>query len=183
MRAAKSLRTVPVGLSKEEAWLVSVLVNIRRDQWRRVVIQQRSAQLLRVEVTPRASIAESALMTKQTVWRALDTLPPRRRAIVILHELEGLSLPAIASVLGVSGVTVRWHLSIAARLEAHSYAGYRSNKMKTLQELLREADPLGFEPGPSRASNVDLLGKQSSTPNPSRRSRSSGCRRWRPSSR
>jgi len=46
---------------------------------------------------------------------ALDVLQPRRRAIVIMHELEGLSLPAIASLLGVSVMTVRWHLSMGRR--------------------------------------------------------------------
>jgi DNA-directed RNA polymerase specialized sigma24 family protein len=49
------------------------------------------------------------------VWQALGVLPPRRRAIVVLHELEGLPIPAIASLLGISAITVRWHLSIAKR--------------------------------------------------------------------
>jgi DNA-directed RNA polymerase specialized sigma24 family protein len=30
LRAAQSLRSVPIGLGKEEAWLVRVVVNIRR---------------------------------------------------------------------------------------------------------------------------------------------------------
>src|SRR2546428_14183811 len=46
LRAAKSLRSVPIGLTKEEAWLVRVLVNIRRDQWRKASVRKRSAALL-----------------------------------------------------------------------------------------------------------------------------------------
>ena len=54
-------------------------------------------------------------MAKRAVWAALDLLHPRRRAIVILHELEGMRPAAIASLLGVSGMTVRWHLSMGRR--------------------------------------------------------------------
>ena len=54
-------------------------------------------------------------MARATVWRALDTLTPRRRAIVVMHELEGLTISAIASLLGISAITVRWHLSRARR--------------------------------------------------------------------
>ena len=32
-----------------------------------------------------------------------------------MHELEGLTIPAIASLLGISAVTVRWHLSMGRR--------------------------------------------------------------------
>ena len=114
LKAARSLRSVPIGLASEEAWLVRVLVNIRRDAWRRTAVRKRAAHVLRV---PIASVAtqESALIAKRAVWSALDVLPPRRRAIVIMHELEGLSPTAIASVLGVAVMTVRWHLSMGRR--------------------------------------------------------------------
>ena len=36
----------------------------------------------------------------------------RRRAILVLYEIEGATIPAIARLVGVSPVTVRWHLSI-----------------------------------------------------------------------
>ena len=49
------------------------------------------------------------------MWRALDTLAPRRRAVVVLHELDGLAVAAIASLLGISAITVRWHLAIGRR--------------------------------------------------------------------
>jgi RNA polymerase sigma-70 factor (ECF subfamily) len=54
-------------------------------------------------------------MARATVWRALDALTPRRRAVVVMHELEGLTMSAIASLLGISAITVRWHLSIGRR--------------------------------------------------------------------
>jgi RNA polymerase sigma-70 factor (ECF subfamily) len=55
------------------------------------------------------------LIAKRSVWAALDVLQPRRRAIVIMHELEGINLSTIASSLGISGMTVRWHLSMGRR--------------------------------------------------------------------
>jgi RNA polymerase sigma factor (sigma-70 family) len=58
---------------------------------------------------------EAALIARATVWRALDVLAPRRRAVIVMSELEGLAIPAIASTLGISAVTVRWHLSRGRR--------------------------------------------------------------------
>lgn len=55
---------------------------------------------------------EAALIARTAIWQALDVLPPRRRAIVVMYELEGLSAAAIASLLGISAITVRWHLSM-----------------------------------------------------------------------
>ena len=52
---------------------------------------------------------------RSTVWRALDTLTPRRRAVVILYELEGTAIGDIATLLGVTPVTVRWHLARGRR--------------------------------------------------------------------
>jgi DNA-directed RNA polymerase specialized sigma24 family protein len=67
---------------------------------------------------------EAVLVARATVWHALDRLTPRRRAVLVMHELDGLAIPAIASLLGVSAITVRWHLSkgrsdLARVLRAH----------------------------------------------------------------
>lgn len=115
LKAAQSFVSVPSERSGEEAWLVRVLINIRRDQWRRVRVRTRSAALLRAPVAAGASDPESALIAKRAVWSALDRLPPRRRAIVVMHELDGRGVDAIASLLGLAAMTVRWHLSMARR--------------------------------------------------------------------
>ena len=115
LKAAGTLGAIPEGTSKEEAWLVRVLINTCRDDWREAAVRRRAAPLV-LAMTPDApSNAESALIAKRTVWTALDALRPRRRAIVILSELEGLGPDAIASLLGVAVVTVRWHLSMGRR--------------------------------------------------------------------
>jgi len=124
LKAAQALAQVPDGYSREEAWLVRVLINTRRDQWRKAAVRQRAAPLV-LAMTPDAPPdAESALIAKRAVWEALDTLRPRRRAIVILSELEGLGSDAIASLLGVAVVTVRWHLSMGRRDLRRALASY-----------------------------------------------------------
>src|SRR5262245_10706122 len=113
LKAARSLSSVPVGRTSEEAWLVRVLINIRRDEWRKAAVRERhDVSIGRATVD---ADQEAALVARATVWRALDALPPRRRAVVIMYELEGLTIPAIASLLGISAITVRWHLSKGRR--------------------------------------------------------------------
>jgi RNA polymerase sigma factor (sigma-70 family) len=114
LKAARSPTSVPLGATSEEAWLVRMLVNIRRDQWRKASVRRRHER----EMSHSGRVdngQEAALMARATVWRALDSLTPRRRAVVVMHELEGLTIPAIASLLGISAITVRWHLSIGRR--------------------------------------------------------------------
>jgi RNA polymerase sigma-70 factor (ECF subfamily) len=110
LRAARSPQSVPRGSRDEEAWLVRVLVNIRRDQWRREKVRKRHE--LDLSHPPiRHDEPERTFLIRATVWRALDSLPPRRRAVVVMYELDGLSIASIASLLGINAITVRWHLS------------------------------------------------------------------------
>ena len=123
LKAARSAASVPLDAAAAEAWLVRVLVNSRRDAWRRAEVRSRYGENARR--SPHISgDQEAALVARATVWRALDTLAPRRRAVVVLHELEELPIASIASLLGISAITVRWHLSVGRRelarfLEAH----------------------------------------------------------------
>jgi RNA polymerase sigma-70 factor, ECF subfamily len=107
LRAARHPQSVPEGGSAEEAWLVRVLINICRDGWRRQAVRDRSP----LEAPPDVVDHESAVIARALVRSALERLPPRRRAILILYELEGTGIPEIARLLGVAPVTVRWHLS------------------------------------------------------------------------
>ena len=112
LKAARSPQSIPVGYSLEEAWLVRVLINIRRDQWRKKSIRDHHDKAGPAASTPDP---EAALIAKNMVWQALNILSPRRRAIVVMYELEGLAIPAIAVLLGITTITVRWHLSVARR--------------------------------------------------------------------
>jgi RNA polymerase sigma-70 factor (ECF subfamily) len=115
LKAARSPKSVPIGTASEEAWLVRVLINIRRDQWRKTSIRNQHDKVALGHFAIDDRNPETALIAKTTVWQALNILPPRRRAIVVMYELEGLAIPAIAALLGISVITVRWHLSRGRR--------------------------------------------------------------------
>jgi RNA polymerase sigma factor (sigma-70 family) len=117
LKAARFPKSIPVGAAEEEAWLVRVLINVRRDQWRKASVRNRhdEARFRASDLANGGQDSEAALIAKNAVWQALDALPPRRRAIVVMCELEGLAIPAIAALLGISPITVRWHLSMGRR--------------------------------------------------------------------
>ena len=101
LRAARKLRSVPFGGSNEEAWLVRVLVNLCRDQWRQTTVRQRHAHYLR-NAGRAVPSGEAAAIAKATVWQALEALSPRRRAVVVMCELEGLSISSVARTFGLA---------------------------------------------------------------------------------
>jgi RNA polymerase sigma-70 factor (ECF subfamily) len=113
LRAARAPQSIPCGHSHEEAWLVRVLINICKDGWRKQAVRTKAAAAPPPAIDRHS--AESELVARSTIWRALDTLPPRRRAILVMYEIEGAAIPAIAQLLGLRAVTVRWHLSVGRR--------------------------------------------------------------------
>jgi RNA polymerase sigma-70 factor (ECF subfamily) len=90
------------------------LVNIRRDQWRKERTRNRYAEDVRDEAEG-STDPERAFLAQARVWQALDRLPPRRRAVLVMHELDGLTVRDIASLLRINPVTIRWHLSRGRR--------------------------------------------------------------------
>lgn len=114
LRAARGPHRIPHGFADEEAWLVRVLINVCKDGWRHAAVRSRAVADGHVR-TPEAVNPESGMLAHAMVWQALDQLPPRRRAIVILYEIEGTDIARIARLVGVSPVTVRWHLMMGRR--------------------------------------------------------------------
>ena len=100
LRAARHTASVPEGAGHEEAWLVRVLINLARDRWRQLAVRKRGADDAALSTTPVVADSETALLARSIIWQALDRLPPRRRAIIVLYELEGVGIPAIARLLG-----------------------------------------------------------------------------------
>ena len=102
--------------SAEEAWLVRVLVNIRRDQWRKSEVRKRRNRTAEDVLAPGLTMPspETILIAKATVWRALGTVaaPTRGRR----HARDRWNAcTTIASLLGIGAITVRWHLSRGLR--------------------------------------------------------------------
>jgi RNA polymerase sigma-70 factor (ECF subfamily) len=114
LRAARAPRSIPHGHSSEEAWLVRILVNISRDRWRAEGVRARATDDGRLGLHDTTN-PEAALLARQAVHQALDRLVPKRRAVLVLYELEGVPVARIAALLGMAAVTVRWHLSVGRR--------------------------------------------------------------------
>jgi RNA polymerase sigma-70 factor (ECF subfamily) len=116
LRAARRPAAVPQGAQPEEAWLVRTLINLCRDRHRRHGVRSRGDSTLRqAEREAIPSHPEDAAVARATVQAALARLSPRRRAAIVLHELEGVPVREVARLLGVAEVTVRWHLLAARR--------------------------------------------------------------------
>jgi RNA polymerase sigma-70 factor (ECF subfamily) len=114
LRAARSPRPLPAAKAAAEAWLVRILVNLCRDRLRKLAVRRRfpTAESVEPHAVPDP---ESAAVARATVQAALARLSPRRRAVIVLYELEELPVREIAELLGLSRVTIRWHLSAARK--------------------------------------------------------------------
>ncbi len=111
LRAARRPGSIPTSDAGATAWMVRVLVNLVRDRWRRQKRRGRAKSVPAATPSPRAT--SSATEAQVVVAQALAALSPRRRAIVVLAELDGESSRQIAALLGLRPATVRWHLSAA----------------------------------------------------------------------
>ena len=110
LRAARRPGSIPTADSAAEAWLVRVLVNLCRDRWRRLKVRQSAGPAPRWSLDEPAD-PEATAQARSAVRKALAQLRPKTRAVVVMREIEGLEMGEIARLLGISEVTVRWHLA------------------------------------------------------------------------
>lgn len=110
LKACRNKQKIPTSTSGARAWLMRILVNSCRDRYRRKAVRKEDHHEDFSHVAHPQN-EEQAYLAKQTIWQALSALPAKRRAVVILHELEGLPPPDIGQLLDMKSVTVRWHLS------------------------------------------------------------------------
>ncbi len=104
-----------------QAWLYRITVNVCRDALRR----RRRSPIVAAEM-PEPSVSATAEETllraerRSRVLEALDCLPARERAALVLRDLEGLTSEEAARVLGSRPGTVRAQVVAArAKIRAH----------------------------------------------------------------
>ena len=108
-----------------KAWLIRVTVN-RCNQLHRSLARRRTQPLPDDEaLLPQSPAASEELMANE-LWRTLERLPPKHRAAVHLHYVEGYSTEEIAEIMHCRPATVRSRLH-RARAQ--------------LRTLLEEEDP------------------------------------------
>jgi RNA polymerase sigma-70 factor (ECF subfamily) len=107
------------GRSAVGTWIYRIAVNTCYDQLRRA--QRRPSERLPEHVDPSDPSAEEAIESaalRPEIEAALAELPPDFRNAVVLSDLEGLSLPEAAEILGVPIGTVKSRVFRGRRLLA-----------------------------------------------------------------
>lgn len=111
LRAARRPGAVPTEDSRAEAWLVRVVVNLCRDRYRRLAVRRRPDVVDHLSSRTEPTSPEDRAVARTSVQSALATLGPRRRAVIVLREIEGLPVAQVARLLRMNPGTVRWHHS------------------------------------------------------------------------
>ena len=107
------------GRSAVGTWIYRIAVNVCYDQIRRA--RRRPSESLPDYVDPSDPAAEAAIESaalRPEIEAALSALPTEFRNAVILSDLEGLSLPEVAEVMGVPVGTVKSRVFRGRRLLA-----------------------------------------------------------------
>lgn len=113
-------------------WVLGITRNVALKYRERTA--RHAARIDPVEDEPAASAApglDDALAQKQAaamVQRFLDTLDPDKRAVFVLCDVEGLTAPEIADVLGVKLNTVYSRLRVARQRFEQAVARHRSGR-------------------------------------------------------
>ena len=102
--------------SRFKPWLYAIATHLAIDSLRRrsrwfVSLEEDEKPIVDPGPTPSESAARSDRQTQ--VRQALESLPPRQRATVVLTYFEGLSYPEAAQSLGCSVGTVKKQMSRA----------------------------------------------------------------------
>ncbi len=114
LRLYKSLNRLPDVLEMK-SWLYRVTVNVCNDVHRQR--GRRKTEPLTgpepVSSHPDPEKAWSEVERGRLVEMALQTLPEKERAAVVLRDVQGLTTREVAEILGSSEVTVRSQISVA----------------------------------------------------------------------
>ena len=89
-----------------ERYVERILANASNDRWRRAA-RRPERQLRPGEADPLAQDQSDAVAERDFLMRALATLPPRQRAVLVLRYFNDLSEAEIADALGCSLGTVK----------------------------------------------------------------------------
>ncbi len=112
-----------VGSDAPEAYVRRALVNQHISRWRRRRFSERP---LEAAPPPVARDDVSSVDHQDEVWRALQSVTPAQRAVLVLRYYEGLSEAEIAATLTCSPGTVKSHASRGLAVLRLTLAGQRS---------------------------------------------------------
>lgn len=93
-----------------DAYVRRAVVNEVRSTWRRLAVRRKHAARER-HVEPSTAFRADSIADADVLQRALSTLAPRERAVVVLRVVDDLSEQDVAAALGVSVGAVKGYLS------------------------------------------------------------------------
>jgi RNA polymerase sigma-70 factor (ECF subfamily) len=106
------------GDARLSTWLYRICINVALGRLRQRKRRPPPAPLVGDERIAADGDPEQRLLQQEArrrVHRALDALPPKKRIVLYLHEIEGHDLAEIAYLVGANPITVRTRLFYARR--------------------------------------------------------------------
>lgn len=112
----------PRGVENPRAFLYRTALNIIVNDYRRMAARRRMSNAELAEIEHPGGVIDfspEALLLKREelriVERAMDAMPARRRRLLVLHRIDGLSYAEIARREGMSESGVRKQVAVAVR--------------------------------------------------------------------
>ena len=99
-----------LGLSKFSTWLFRIAYNCYVDHHRKPRLETISSDTKQALSVPAAEETDSGFR-HQRLYQALDSLPEKEKASIVLHYFEDRSIKEISSILQIPQGTVKYYLS------------------------------------------------------------------------
>jgi RNA polymerase sigma-70 factor (ECF subfamily) len=99
-----------LGLSKFSTWLFRIAYNCYADHQRKPRLETVSSYTKQALSVPAADETDSGFR-HQRFYQALESLPEKERASIVLHYFEDRSIKEISSILQIPQGTVKYYLS------------------------------------------------------------------------
>ena len=115
MKIYKYLKTFKKG-KNFKSWLFKIVVNSSYDFLKKrkryeKLIEDKKVLFVNHGPDPEKMVLEKELREK--IYRCLQTLSPKERAVFLLRDGEGFSIKEASEILGSSSMSIRAHLSHA----------------------------------------------------------------------
>jgi RNA polymerase sigma-70 factor (ECF subfamily) len=99
-----------LGLSKFSTWLFRIAYNCYVDHQRKPRLETVSSYTKQALSVPAADETDSGF-GHQRLYQALESLPEKEKASIVLHYFEDRSIKEISSILQIPQGTVKYYLS------------------------------------------------------------------------
>ncbi|MFH1084971.1 MAG: RNA polymerase sigma factor [Chloroflexota bacterium] len=109
VRAYRALPALPAD-ANERAWLYRIATNAAYDQLRRRRLIQWLPLLERTRSAAAPDDPEATVMEHTAVQSALDRIPAKYRAPLVLYSVQGYSVQEISTMIGISEGAVKTRL-------------------------------------------------------------------------